>query len=80
MTKNAVLRHAANEMNCPKCGGALLAPDHAFDFTEEGLVISLWSCSHCGYRFETDARATTHTPSAGREDAKAEPVPALLVA
>ena len=42
------LRLSADEMTCNKCGHGLIAPEWSYDFSEEGLVINLWSCMNCG--------------------------------
>jgi hypothetical protein len=41
---------------CSQCGELMIAPEQSYDFSEEGLVINLWSC-FCGNRFETNDRA-----------------------
>ena len=41
-----------------KCGDSLIAPEWSYDFSEERLVINLWSCMNCGNQFETEAFAT----------------------
>ena len=51
------LRLSADEMTCNKCGHGLIAPEWSYDFSEEGLVINLWSCMNCGNQCETEAFA-----------------------
>ena len=55
MATVASLRGSAQQVICDKCGEALIAPDWAEYFSEERLVLNLWSCDRCGHRFETEA-------------------------
>jgi len=41
-------------MVCNKCGNALIAADCS-EHVIDGFVLNFWSCSKCGYRFETEA-------------------------
>ena len=54
MTTIASIRRASDEITCEKCGEPLIAPQWA-EFVSETLVLNLWSCTSCGYRFETEA-------------------------
>lgn len=55
MATVASLGGTAHEMICDKCGSSLIAPEWAEYFSEEGVVLNLWSCANCGNRFETEA-------------------------
>ena len=58
MTTIASIRRASDEITCEKCGEPLIAPQWA-EFVSETLVLNLWSCTSCGYRFETEACVET---------------------
>jgi len=51
---------------CDKCGEAPVAPEYAAYFSEEALILYLWSCPHCGNRFETELPAAV-TPEEEKE-------------
>ena len=50
-------RRSDHGVTCNKCGISLIVPEWSYDFTEEQLVINLWSCTNCGNQFETEASA-----------------------
>ena len=54
MTMAASVRRSSDEITCEKCGASLIAPEWA-EFVSGTLVLNLWSCTSCGYRFETEA-------------------------
>ena len=58
MTTVASIRRSSDEITCEKCGAPLIAPEWA-EFVSETLVLNLWSCTSCGYRFETEACVET---------------------
>jgi ribosomal protein L37AE/L43A len=64
---------------CIQCGDALIAPEWS-EYVNERLVLNLWSCSKCGYRFETEA----HMPADAKSAIDAMTIeaffPSLLVA
>jgi phage terminase large subunit GpA-like protein len=62
---------------CEQCGGSPAAPDYAEHFSEEGLVLYLWTCPHCGNRFGTELAADV-TPEAAKDAVEAF-WPSLLV-
>jgi len=62
---------------CDACGTSPVAPDYVEHFSEEGLLLSLWTCPHCGNRFGTELPATV-TPEAEKEAVEAF-WPSLLV-
>ena len=39
---------------CIQCNEPILGPDNLYDFSEEKIIVALWSCAGCGYRFETE--------------------------
>ena len=41
-------------MNCPQCGDLLIAPEWS-EYEDERHILNLWSCTNCGYQFETEA-------------------------
>jgi ribosomal protein L37AE/L43A len=51
MTTIASIRHSERGI-CAKCGHALFIPEWS-EYVSERLVLNLWSCTKCGYRFET---------------------------
>ena len=78
MATIASIRHSERGI-CAKCGYALFAPDWS-EYMSERLVLNLWSCVKCGYRFETEA----HLPAEAELIEAAETMkaffPSLLVA
>ena len=59
MTTIASICHSEFETTCDKCGMALIAPKWS-EYVSDGLVLNFWSCTQCGFQFETEAfvRAT----------------------
>ena len=53
--RSASIRTSKFGVTCAKCGDALIAPEWVEYFSEERLVLNLWSCTNCGFQFETDA-------------------------
>jgi len=41
-------------MNCTQCGDLLIAPEWS-EYEDERHVLHLWSCTNCGYEFQTEA-------------------------
>jgi RNase P subunit RPR2 len=80
MTTVASLRGSAHETICDKCGEPLIAPEWAEYFSEEGVVLNLWSCTRCGNRFETEALAPADAESKLGRQVLEEFFPSLLVA
>ena len=79
MTTITSIRHPDQEVTCSKCGDVLTIPEWS-EFVSEGLVLNLWSCTKCGYRFETE----THLPTDVELKDDAETIeaffPSLLIA
>jgi transcriptional regulator NrdR family protein len=42
------------EAICRECGNALACPEWTEFFNEEQLILNFWSCSNCGFQFETE--------------------------
>lgn len=63
---------------CRKCGDVLDSPEWSYAFSEERLIIDLWSCMNCGNQFETESLA--HAGSKEKIDDGALSVPSLLAA
>jgi len=40
-------------MNCTQCGDLLIAPEWS-EYEDERHILNLWSCTNCGYHFETE--------------------------
>jgi hypothetical protein len=80
MATVASLRGSAHGTICGKCGGSLIAPEWAEYFSEEQLVLNLWSCMNCGNRFETEAFVPIDPKSKLDVDVVDEFLPSLLVA
>ena len=78
MTTIASIRHSERGI-CAKCNCALFVPEWS-EYVSERLVLNLWSCTKCGYRFETEA----HMPADAESIDNAETIeaffPSLLVA
>ncbi len=79
MTTAASVRNSKFETTCAQCGSALIAPEWS-EYVSERLVLNLWSCTNCGFRFDTEA----HIPADAEPniDSKVleELFPPLLVA
>jgi len=41
-------------MNCTQCGDLLIAPEWS-EYTDKHHVLHSWSCTNCGYQFESTA-------------------------
>ena len=80
MTTVASLRGSAHEMTCGKCGNSLIAPEWSEYFSEEHVVLNLWSCMNCGNRFETEAFVPVDAKSENENKVLEEFFPSLLVA
>ncbi len=47
-------RRSVFGMNCPECGDLLIAPEWS-EYEDEQHILNLWSCTNCGYQFDTTA-------------------------
>jgi hypothetical protein len=56
MAMAASVHNSKIEAICSKCGDTLAAPELAEFFNEEQLVLNFWSCSNCGFQFETEEK------------------------
>jgi NAD-dependent SIR2 family protein deacetylase len=61
MATVASLRGSTRPVICQQCGEALIAPEWVEYFSEEQLVLNLWTCARCGHRFETEAFLPANT-------------------
>jgi C4-type Zn-finger protein len=59
MTIAESIRSSKCETICGECSSAVMAPEFVEYFSEEQLVLNFWSCMNCGFRFETEERAST---------------------
>ncbi len=41
-------------MTCVQCGDLVIAPEWS-EYVNERLVLNLWSCTNCGFQFDTEA-------------------------
>jgi RNase P subunit RPR2 len=81
MTTVVSIHNSKSGKTCAKCGEALIAPEYSEYFSEEQLVLNLWSCTNCGYKFETEAAfAPAGAESKVDNDVLEVPFPSLLVA
>ncbi len=80
MTTVASLQGSAHQMTCDKCGHSLIAPEWSEYFSEEQLVLNLWSCANCGNRFETEAFVPADAKPKFDSKVLEEFFPSLLVA
>ena len=53
MTTIASIRDSEFETTCDKCGVTLIAPKWS-EYVCDGLVLNFWSCTKCGFQFETE--------------------------
>jgi ribosomal protein L37AE/L43A len=74
------IRHPSQAVTCAKCGDVLTIPDWIEFFEEERRILNLWSCTQCGYRFETEAIMPADAKSMGDTEAMEAFFPSLLVA
>jgi ribosomal protein L37AE/L43A len=79
MTTVASFRNSKCETTCDKCGQTLIAPEWS-EYVNERLVLNLWSCWNCGYRFETEACMPVDAGSKIDGKVLEEFFPSLLVA
>jgi ribosomal protein L37AE/L43A len=79
MTTVGCICNLSREMTCEKCGEALIAPEYA-EYVSERLILNLWSCTNCGYRFETEALAPTDAELELNSSVLETFFPSLLVA
>lgn len=54
MTTIASIRDSDTETSCDKCGKLLIDPEWS-EYVSDGLVLNFWSCTKCGFQFETEA-------------------------
>lgn len=80
MTTGALPAGPTRGMTCKRCGCLLMAPEWSEDFSEEGVILSLWSCSNCGHAFETEAPAPLGASCKTEPEPLEEPLLSLLVA
>ncbi len=69
--------HSVFGMNCTQCGDLLIAPEWS-EYADKHHVLHSWSCTNCGYQFET----TAFLPAAGSVNDAATTkafLPSLLV-
>lgn len=79
MTTVASIRHSDKWMTCARCGEALIAPEWS-EYVSEQLILNLWSCTNCDYRFETEAFVPADAKSEFECKLLEEVFPSLLVA
>ena len=61
--------HDKIEATCRKCGNTLASPELAEFFSEEQLILNFWSCSSCGFQFETEEKICSEaTPQIEMDD------------
>jgi ribosomal protein L37AE/L43A len=79
MTTIASIRHPDQEVTCSKCGDVLTIPEWS-EYVSERLVLNLWSCTKCGYRFETEANMPADAESIDDAETIETFFPSLLIA
>ena len=47
-------RRSVFGMNCPECGDLPIAPEWS-EYEDERHILNLWTCTSCGYQFESEA-------------------------
>jgi ribosomal protein L37AE/L43A len=52
MTKIAAIPISSFGMTCEKCGDTLITPEWS-EYVSEHEVVNIWSCTTCGFQFET---------------------------
>ena len=79
MTTIAPIRNSECETTCDKCGNTLIAPEWS-EYVIDGLILNLWTCTKCGYRFETEAYMRGDAESKIERKVLEELFPSFLVA
>src|SRR5450759_2822195 len=77
MTTIASIRHSERGI-CAKCGYALFVTEWS-EYVSERVVLNLWSCTKCGYRFETEAQMPADAESIDDAETIEAFFPSLLV-
>src|SRR5262245_39066318 len=57
MTAEASVDNSKIEAICRECGNTLPASEVAEFFNEEQLILNFWSCTNCGFQFETEEKS-----------------------
>ena len=78
MTTVASFRNTKFDTTCAKCGEALIAPEWS-KYVSEQLVLNLWFCTNCDYRFETEVSIPADTQTINHRSAVEAFFPSLLV-
>jgi hypothetical protein len=63
MTAEASVDNSKIEAICRECGNTLPAPELAEFFNEEQLILNFWSCTNCGFQFETEEKIRSKATS-----------------
>ena len=63
MTTEVSVDNSKIEAICRECGNTLPAPELAEFFNEEQLILNFWSCSNCGFQFETEEKICSEATS-----------------
>ena len=63
MTAEASVDNSKIEAICRECGNTLPAPEVAEFFNEEQLILNFWSCTNCGFQFETEEKIRSEAMS-----------------
>ena len=63
MTAEALVDNSKIEAICRECGNTLPAPEMAEFFNEEQLILNFWSCTNCGFQFETEEKIGSEATS-----------------
>jgi predicted Zn-ribbon and HTH transcriptional regulator len=79
-TMTASTRRSDYGMSCVQCGDLLIAPEWS-EYEDERHVLNLWSCTKCGYRFETEVCVPADAAKSVSDDIAIKAFfPSLLVA
>jgi RNase P subunit RPR2 len=79
MATVASLRGSTRPVICQQCGEMLIAPEWVEYFSEEQLILNLWTCARCGHRFETEAFLPANTgPDSTVKVPEAFPPPSVV--
>src|SRR5262245_37015323 len=63
MTAEASVDNSKIEAICRECGNTLPASEVAEFFNEEQLILNFWSCTNCGFQFETEEKIRSEAAS-----------------
>ena len=59
---------------CIQCNEPILGPDNLYDFSEEKIIVALWSCAGCGYRGRHSVHSGNPNVACGHSEGRELPL------